>query len=286
MIHLPHYSLPHCGSINPLEPNDRDHLDIDPRGLIKLWEPPKSNARYVMGIDPTAGLTNWSRHHRTDDDLKTDNGVIEIIRCGNGHSTPDIQVAEYAAPIDAEDLADVAVLLGRLYCGNSEFNEALCIIEIWPGPGLLTQRRLINHYGYINFFRWEYLDAVVPKATNSFGWSSNVKTLQLLWSRGSRHLSKQLVTIKSSWLMEELSDLQNIPGKTFPQPAGEMAHDDRVRALFMSIWAAHDWALAESIPEPAPINKAQQNIDWQRSDLSLEQMFDAWETRYQEILNE
>lgn len=286
MIVLPNYTLPKCGSIHPLDEQSLDHRDIDARGLIKLWEPPKARARYVIGVDPSAGITNWSRQHRNDDDLKTDNGAIEVIRCGNGINIPDTQVAEYAAPIDAEDLADVVALLGRLYSGNSEYGEALCIVEIWPGPGLLTHRRLVNHYGYMNFFRWEYLESMVPKATNSFGWQSNVKTLQLLWSRFSRHVSKGLLTVRSPWLAEELSDLQNIPGKTFPQPSGELVHDDRVRAVAMGIWAAHDWSLAESIPEAKPIDRDNHaEVNWQASDCSVEDMYEMWERKYQELLN-
>ena len=283
---LPHYRLPNCGSINPLDVDSQDHLDIDPRGLIKLWEPPKSRARYVMGVDASAGILHWSRQHRNDEDLTTDNGAIEVIRCGDGQLHPDVQVAEYAAPIDAEDLADVAALLGRLYAGNSEYEEALCIIEIWPGPGLLTQRRMINHYGYTHLFRWEYLDSIVPKATNTLGWSSNTKTLQMLWSRFSRHIGKNLLKVRSQHLMDELADLQHIPGKTFPQPAGEMAHDDRVRAMAQAIWAAHDWALAENIPDRQHVERNSKTASWQASDMSLEGMMDAWEDRFQQIASD
>lgn len=283
---LPTFHLPRCGTINPLPADARDHLDDDPRGLIKLFEPPRRNARYVMGIDATAGLINWTRQHRNDDDLVVDNGAIEIIRCGNGHTTPDIQVAEFAAPIDPDDLADVAALLGRMYCGNSESGEALAIIEIWPGPGLLTQRRLINHYGYSNLFQQEYLNSPVPKITNSFGWESNVKTLQYLWSNGSKHLGRRLCTIKSRWLMDELADLRNEPGKTFPQPTGEQAHDDRVRALFMSIWASHNWSLGQDQQQPTKIQNDEAGINPQASDMSEMDYHDWAEERFQSLLND
>lgn len=283
MIALPQYHLPGAGTLDALGFESHDHLDIDSRGLIKLWEPPRPNARYVMGVDPTAGLTNWHRSLRNDDDAKTDNGVIEIIRVGNGINIPDVQVGEYAAPIDAEDLADVCAMLGRMYCGNSEMGEALCILEVWPGPGALTVRRLINHYGYSNLWRWEFLASLVPSITNEFGWRSDVKTLQLLWSRYARHLAKSLAVIKSPWLMEELSDLQNIAGKTFPQPSGERKHDDRVRAHAMAVWAAHDWGLAE-MPEPQKVDKGERDVPWQASDCSLDRMMDLWEEQYQRIV--
>lgn len=281
-MQLPYYSLKGCGNIAPLDALDPDHRDNDPRGLIKLWEPPKPGAKYVIGIDATQGITGWNRQLRTQDDLTTDNGAIEVLRIA-GHNRPDVQVGEFAAPIDPEDLADVAAFLGRLYAGNSDYSEALMIIEIWPGPGMLTQRRLMSHYQYQNLWRWEYLDSAVPKATKSFGWSSNAKTLQLLWSRFSRHLSRTGMITRSEWLNSELANLQNIPGVTFPAPAGQMEHDDRVRAMAMAVWAGHGWSFGEDGREPAVIETGHKRPDWQASDCSYEQMMEQWEEAFSEL---
>lgn len=278
-MQLPYYSLKDCGYISPLDALDEAHRDEDARGLMKLWEPPKPTARYVIGIDPTGGITGWDRSLRTEDDLTTDNGAIEVIRI-TGHGQPDVQVAEYAAPIDAEDLADPAAFLGRLYAGNSDYGEALTIIEIWPGPGLLTQRRMMQKYQYQNLWRWEKLDSATAVATKSYGWSSNAKTLQLLWSRFSRHLSHGGLTIRSPWLNSELANLQNFPGVTFPAPSGEMEHDDRVRAAAMAIWAGHDWSFGEGQAEPSQVEMGLKRPDWQASDISYEDMLDQWEDAF------
>ena len=282
---LPFYQLPQCGEINPLPFSDAANFDPDKRGLVRLWEPPRRAAKYVMGVDASGGLINWSRHHRTDDDLTTDNGSIEIIRCGDGRMTPDVQVAEYFAPIDAEDLADLAVLLGRLYCGNSESGECTAIIEIWPGPGLLTQRRMMNNFGYTNFFHQEYLDSPVPKASNSYGWSSNTKTLQLLWSSFSKHLGRKLLHPRGQ-LLVELADLHNVIGKTFPEPTGNMVHDDCVRAAATAVWAAHYWSMSEAIPEPQKIGADKKHVNLQATDCSAEDMADIWEEMWQELAGE
>ena len=114
--------------------------DGDPRGIIWLYEPPSPRARYVMGVDASQGRTGWSRYNRTEDDSEIDNGAIEVIRLGTGEPghpgfTPDVQVAEYAAPIDPYDLATVANTMGRLYGGRNEDGQALAIIEVYPGPG-------------------------------------------------------------------------------------------------------------------------------------------------------
>ncbi len=282
---LPVYQLPRCGTILPSESDSHAHLDIDWRGLVKLWEPPRPRARYVMGIDPANGILNWGRHKRLNDDKKYDNSAIEIIRCGDGKTTPDVQVAEFAAPITAEDIVPVAVLLGRLYCGNSESGEALCIIETSPGPGMLTHQDMVQKHGYTNMWRWEYLNTLLPTVANSYGWSSNAKTLDYLWNKFSRHYGRKLLKIRSRELFSELSNLQVDPKKTFPQPCGVAIHDDRVRAIATAVWAARDWVLGdEQIPERTSVND-KKYINLQASDCSSEEMMEIWESQFSDMLN-
>lgn len=239
-----------------------------------------------MGIDPTNGILNWSRHRRLNDDKKIDNSAIEIIRCGDGVSTPDVQVAEYASPLTAEDIVPIAVLLGRLYCGNSESGEALCIIETSPGPGMLTHQGMVQKHGYTNMWRWEYLNTLLPTVANSYGWSSNLKTLDYLWNKFSRHYGRKLLTIRSRALKSEMDDLHVDPKKTFPQPTGEMTHDDRVRAIAMACWAARDWILGdEQIPEPTRIGGDKFNINPQASDMTSEELNDLWEEQWSALLD-
>ena len=164
------FQIQGCGLLEPISVDAHDHLDHDSRGLIKIFEPPMPRAYYAMGVDVSNGLTNWTRELRTDADTRTDNGAIEIVRRGmNG--APDVQACEYAAPLEPEDLADVANGLGRLYCGQDDTQQAMCIIEIYPGPGMRTQREMINKYHYYNMFVWKYIDTIVSKPTNSLGWT-------------------------------------------------------------------------------------------------------------------
>src|SRR5215510_3422424 len=135
----------------------------DPRGLIFLFEPPDVRARYVIGVDATQGRTGWNRYSRTDDDQGIDNGAVIVLRLGRSEPgsptfVPDRQVAEYAGPIDPYDLAKMVNALGRLYSGRDEDAQALCIVEVYPGPGGPTQRALQETYGYTNLYRWQYLD--------------------------------------------------------------------------------------------------------------------------------
>src|SRR5262245_12722392 len=110
------------GNKSHIRPADKETLDLDPRGIVWIYEPPITRAKYVMGVDPTFGKPQWNRFNRTEDDHVVDNGAIEIIRVGRGEPgkegfRPDVQVCEYAAPVDPYDLAAIANALGRLYAG-------------------------------------------------------------------------------------------------------------------------------------------------------------------------
>ena len=168
MILLTYSDLYTIGNLGVLTTTSAPY-DKDPRGMVLMFEPPSIKETYVLGCDPTVGRVGWNRILRTRDDLRTDNGAIEVIKVGR-NGKPDIQVCEYAAPIDPEDLADVCNMLGRLYAGSDESGQCLCIIEVYPGPGLLTQRKMLNALGYYNMFIWKYLDSMSVKLTTSLGW--------------------------------------------------------------------------------------------------------------------
>jgi len=267
-----------------LESMDPTDLDKDPRGIAWLYEAPSTRAAYVMGIDPSVGITGWDRSLRTRDDTKTDNGAIEIIRVGR-NGEPDVQVCEYAAPIDPEDLADVANALGRLYSGSDENEQCLCIPEVYPGPGLLTLRKMINQYGYGNWFVWKYLDTMTTKPTNALGWTATPKSVRDLWIRASRHIARGGLVIHSESLIEEMRDCEQDPLKMTAK-AIYGRHDDRVRAMLMAIWAAHDWTGQIELDTHSRVESGVPAPVWQASDISSDRMLEAWEDRFAEISDE
>jgi len=270
------YVIGNDGTLTTHPPPD----DLDPRGMVLMLEPPSQRETYIMGIDPTVGIVGWDRHHRTRDDLRTDNGAIEIIRVGR-NGKPDMQVCEYAAPIDPEDLADVANVLGRLYAGQEENGQCLCIIEVYPGPGLLTQRKMLNHLGYTNMFIWKYLDSVSVRMTTSLGWQSSPKSVRDLWIRGTRHISLDKIRVTSPYLAEELAHCEADELKMTAK-ASSGKHDDRVRAFLMAIWAAHDWSY--QVDDRKVEVSTFKPVDWQRSDISAEKMYEQWDTFLDDML--
>ena len=258
--------------------------DDDPRGLVHIWEPPLERANYVVSCDPSYGLANWHRSLRTEDDEKTDNCAIEVIKCGLGKN-PDVQVAEYAAPIDAEDAAAVVNFLGSMYAGASEEQQALAIVEVQPGPGLLTQRELINRFNYTNLFVWQHLDQMAVKQTQSYGWYSSRQSRQMLWIRGTRHINNHKVVLHSPWLVEEMTDLVLDNWLNFTARAQYGAHDDRMVALLMGIWCANEWNF-ENAPDEAAKPEVVNTPAWQASDISYEDMNAQWEERFNALQGE
>lgn len=244
----------------------RDEIMSDPRGLLHVWEPPRSSSTYIMGHDPTVGITGWSRATRTDADRKVDNGAIEIFRVDGvkqlkytDHQQPDntfaqvpdidpitkqqrffyrdIQVAEYFAPNDPVELARVCSVLGRVYCGDADEYCEL-IYESMPGPGILTTQELLR-LNYSNLWYWEYIDGVAEE-TNRVGWRSYRDSQKLLWYRSRRHLMDHRAIIKSPWLLAEYAnaviDMDKMRAK-----AAYGAHDDLMTAANLCFWAGHRW---------------------------------------------
>lgn len=282
------YHVSSGGRVWPLDQNELRYDDVmkDPRGILWLWEPPSKTAHYVMGVDPTFGITGWERALRTQDDKRTHNGAIEVVRVGYGapgspNFTPDVQVAEYAAPIDPEDLADVANLLGRLFSGYDEDGQCLAIVEVHPGPGLVTQRRMLNVHGYTNHFVWKTLDSVAPRPSNYLGWVATPRSVRDLWVKCRHHILKGGFTAKSPWLVEEWQDAE---GDVFWQHDKKFLehHFDRTRAVNLCLWAAHEWTFdVETVQSSA--EEGPQKPNWQASDISAADLESEWEDRWAEL---
>jgi len=282
MSHFPQsYSIGNSGA---LEKSDPSKWDGDARGICWVWEPPNRGSAYVMGIDPTFGRTGWNRYDRTREDLKTDNGAIEIIRIGRGNyddgtPRPDVQVCEFAAPVDPTELGDIANVLGRLYAGTED-DQCKCILEVYPGPGGITLQRMFDK-GYTNFFRWEYYADGPATETKSYGWHASQKTNRDLWIKSSRHINLRQVIVRSPWLAEEYADCRMNPDKQWAEnPNG---HDDRVRAFNLAIWQANGFSLqVERTAEPVRQNS--QMIDWQASDLTFDEIRAEWSSALDRML--
>lgn len=251
---------------------------MDPRGLLLMYEEPKASETYVVGVDPAGGIAHWNRYLRNQDDLRVDNAAIEVLRVGN----PDVQVAEYAAPIDAIDLAPVVNVLGRLYCGKSDDKMAQVIGEL-QGSGILVVRELLDRFNYTNLWRWAYLNLAGVQKTKTYWWNASREGNRLLFSKCLHHISHKRLKIYSPWLVEEMADC-TMDMDLAKIKAMYGRKDDRIRAVFMAIWAAHEWTEEDQLEELSAEGTGEP--DWQKTDISVDGMVEAWNERFSQLLGE
>lgn len=307
----------YLGPVHPMQ------LDKDPRGIVWLWEQPGPHT-YFVGSDPTSGIPGWTRAMRQHDDINTDNGTIEIGRKGGtpricpdcrgqgwtrpadriGYSScPEckgrgriggqaFQVAEFAAPLDAEDLARWIWVLSRVYAGNCGMDEALTIVEN-NNTGLLTIRKLLSEYGHTNLYRWRTIDGEVPKYTNSIGWLSSAATVPVLHARSKGVIDRQDYVIRSRWLAKELEDAvvetyADGERRRFQVPAGAGRHDDRMAGTFFMLWALFDWTESADSAQPLLTDSPSPTafLELAATDCTAEEQQHRWNDAIERYLND
>lgn len=276
------------------------------RGFIWMFEAPLPGATYVIGCDPAQGIVDWDRHIPRDD-TDNDNTAIEVFRVGKrtvldidpGTGKPkvkdgkeltkevicDYQVAEYAAPVDYEYAAKVVNMLGRLYKGNSHMGAAHAIVEVYPGPGWMVEKELISKYGYLNFYQRRYINTIEPQSARGIGWEANNRTVRDLWIFGLRHVTNRSVVVRSPWLHAEMKTTDPIKFMEYRSEAQSGFHDDRLRASMLCWLAAHDISSQMRVQMESTTERTVKPVNWQQSDMSLSELKDAWQARFDEIAN-
>lgn len=248
-----------------------------------MWREPNPRARYIMGMDPSVGITGWHRSSRTDDDYKTDNGAIEIFevdaaryQAKDDKGQPlfldkakkqpvwiyqDVQVAEYFAPVDAVEIARVCWVLGNVYRGNAE-EQCELIFEAQPGPGILSTQELLR-LNYNNLWHWEIIGGTEAEETRTIGWRAFYESNRLLWYRTRRHMLEDRAVIYSPYLFNEWGNAQIDADMSFIKAHwGNGVHDDLVKACSLAFWAGHKWEYQEDNHFVEPVME-QAEVDWQ-----------------------
>jgi hypothetical protein len=272
-------------------PNDRDRgmrpADLsmypdDPRGVLRVYEKPRKDARYKMGVDTAPGIPNWSRRMPQIGDRQKDNCAIEVVRVGY-RGEPDVQVAEFMAPIDYVAAAPIVNWVGRLFRGRDE-EMCECIVETGPTSGEALQERLLNEHNYWNLYR--KANMATYSHSTSFGWVPNEKSRLDLWYRTRPHISyvklievggKEIRKVKfvarSRYLVDTEFRNCEVDPKLMTAKAAFGFHDDCVRAIQLAIYAAHDWQtfgeMSDAAANEVPREK---RPEYQASDMTLAEM--------------
>lgn len=266
------------------------------RGIAWLFEEPKYNATYIVGVDPAFGIAGWDRTIVMDDQEK-DNSAIEVFRVASREvESKDkegkiikkmvptaYQVAEYAGPIDYAETAAIVNLLGRLYRGNGRMGVAHTICEVWPGNGWMVEKELISKYGYLNFYQPKFINTLEPKTATGIGWQANTKSVRDLWIMGTRQINNHNVVVRSPWLLSEMETTDPIKFMSYTSEAASGFHDDRLRAMMLCLWAAFDFSSQIKVETTTTVERNTKAVNWQSSDLSTDSLREEWERRFREI---
>jgi hypothetical protein len=194
-------------------------------GRLLIWEGPEQGETYAIGVDPAEGAGQ-------------DRSVCEIIKVGNLYH-PDVQVAEFACDyLDPIYFADVVNTIGRFY-KDPEGTEAFATIEFNAPCGDTMISDLCNRLSYTNQFIWKAYDRINNVYTNKYGWSTNKATRPKIIARGLHAFGVGDLVVNSPFVIDEMEDFarDHFVAKA---KARHGTHDDRLMALLIGYWGAHD----------------------------------------------
>lgn len=230
------YSLirPGCGLqiIPEVSEYDFDYWN----GRLLVWEAPERGEIYAIGVDPAEGVGQ-------------DRSVCEVIKVGNIHH-PDVQVAEFSSDyLDPIFFADVVNTVGRFYC-DDEGTEAFATIECNAPCGDTLVSDLRSRLDYGNLYIWKAYDRINNIYTNKLGWWTNKTTRPKIIARGLHAFSQKDLIVNSGFLLDEMADFER-DHFIAKAKARHGRHDDRIMALLIGYWGAHDdeWLAGEDVGE-------------------------------------
>jgi hypothetical protein len=272
----------------PVRTTSRD--EKDPRGLIMLFELPRTDINYSIGVDPAVGLVGWNRRFRSDDkdELKKDNACIS-----GWYRDPVtsliVQAFEFAAPVSARELAVYCAALGRVYSGtHGPERGSPLIIELNNG-GVEVQNVLVNDFRYYSLWQRTKSDGLKSKQIEQWGWNSNQQTVRELWIYGKDMIEQPSMPIRprSSYLVKEMGLARWDPVRGRGEvPEGNGQHDDRLSAMLFALWQLRGFMPSGSYGEAvraAAKSQHRTKADFQTMDIAsrddYEEVVDVWYNR-------
>lgn len=189
----------------------RPILKDDTRGNLKLWEMPRANARYVMGVDCGMGYAS--------SDLST----ISVLDAATG-----AQVAAYAGRVDPNEFGKLCVWMGWT------FNTAFMAIEA-NNHGVFVLD-VVRSIGYYNLLNRKTYEPTVHQFVEKAGWATTVKTKPPLIDYAAQMLhGDPPVLVRDTDLLREMSRFQYDENGDPCVPKGEQ--DDRLFAWMIALQA-------------------------------------------------
>jgi len=214
---------------------------------LKIWEEPKDDTYYAIGVDVSLGAGQSE-------------SVVEVLK-HPGYQ----QVAEWSSDkIDPKELAHIVSKIGTY------FNHALIAVEI-NNAGVLTNSELEEIYPSGNLYVWEKFNQRQQTRTMQLGWQTTLETKSLLVGHARsiiRPMPDLDVLIRSHGLLSQLMVFNDFGDGRYG--AAEGGRDDLVMAWLiacMAMWrkiARHDLS-AMDMPDDSKPKRDKEDVfydDW------------------------
>lgn len=220
-----------------------DHVDD---ADLRVWEPPRPNAKYAIGVDPAYG------RDKQKEDGTPDRSVIEVYRC---YADIMVQVAEFAT--DRPEPRQLAYALAHL-CGA--YRDCMINVEInGPGALVMTEIRHLKELmaanpaafsvakeaaemgitGALNAMRW-FLWNRVDSLGGGYAYNTKTSSAEkdIIYGSFRDEYNSQLIVVKSMPLLVEMTKL--IQDGAFIEASGRNK-DDRIFASGLANQAWVKW---------------------------------------------
>jgi len=189
-------------------------LHTDDDGILSVWERPRPEREYRIGVDVSEGIEIGTRD--------TDYSVAVVL-----DAETYAEVACLRTRIDPDLLAWQLTTLGRWY------NGAFLVVES-NNHGLVSLKFLSEVYEYPNLYFERTMDERSIRATRKLGFKTSVKSKPVLIDFLKQLIREKEIGVHSPVIIDELMTFVNMPnGK---QAAASGSHDDAVMALALAAW--------------------------------------------------
>jgi hypothetical protein len=192
---------------------------------LRIYEPPADGEDYVIGADPSEGLTKSG---------DSDYACAQVLRCSDGK-----QVAAFRAKYDPKTFGELLDQLGRF------FNDALLGVER-NNHGHAVLVTLIDICNYPNVYEHEEYDQKKDSTYKKPGYPTTPKTRTLALDSLNVAITFDDIYIYDLMTLSELMSFVKLPGGKYAADKG--CHDDLVMSLAIAnMMLSQDVRLA-SIP--------------------------------------
>jgi len=218
-------------------------------GHVQLWDVPKADHRYVIGIDVSEGIEGGDRSAA----VVLDRDDYKIVAFWHGLAAPD-KFARYC------------VQLGKYY------NKAILCPEVnASGLSVLNEFRRL---GYKNLYSRKEYENIDKKFIYKLGWRTTSKTRPLLINELHKIIRERQLRMHSNDILNELTTfVYNDAGKA---EALSGCHDDLVIALGIAMWCHQELSLSNPPQKKVLKTRLQRMIEHAQKDTGQEGFINSY----------